>query len=187
MLLPISSSLAKTPAQCRTRRPRPRPSHQGLPDRSNRQSLRPVSVRCRPASGSGPARGLHSTLCMSALGARPANVPSPPGAGIVAVPMACFLINMIPADSRLVCSSTFESLRSFHNFSVELTSELAMNSPDDSVPFGTREPIIFGVRKPHYRATARVTANSDLGSDQTCAGTRAAESSSSEIDWTENL
>jgi hypothetical protein len=69
-------------------------------------------------------------------------------AGIVAVPMACFLINMIPGYSRLVCSRTFESLRLVHNFSVALTSELAMNPHEDSVPFGSREPIIFGVRNP---------------------------------------
>jgi hypothetical protein len=62
--------------------------------------------------------------------------------------MACFLINMIPGDSRLVYSGTFESLRLVHSFSVELTSELAMNPREDSVPFGTREPIIFGVWNP---------------------------------------
>jgi hypothetical protein len=37
-----------------------------------------------------------------------------------------------------------ESLRSVHNFSRELTSELAMNPHEDSVPFGSCEPIIFG-------------------------------------------
>ena len=68
--------------------------------------------------------------------------------GILAVPMACFLINMIPGYSRLACSRTFESLRLVHNFSMELTSELAMNPHEDSVPFGPCEPIIFGVRNP---------------------------------------
>jgi hypothetical protein len=41
-------------------------------------------------------------------------------------------------------SRTFESLRFVHNFSMEPTSELAMNPHEDSVPFGSCEPIIFG-------------------------------------------
>ena len=56
--------------------------------------------------------------------------------------------NMIPGYSRLVCSRTLESLRLVHSFSMELTSELAMNPHEDSVPFGPCEPIIFGVRNP---------------------------------------
>jgi hypothetical protein len=35
-----------------------------------------------------------------------------------------------------------------HNFSLELTSELAMNPHEDSVPFEPCEPIIFSVRNP---------------------------------------
>jgi hypothetical protein len=53
---------------------------------------------------------------------------------------------MIAGYSRLVCSRTFESLRLVHNFSVEPTSEVAMNPHEGSVPFGSREPISFGVR-----------------------------------------
>ena len=94
-----------------------------------------------------PRSSLHA-LRVSASAARPANVPTPPAAGIVAVPMACFLINMIAGYSRLVCSRTFESLRLVHNFSVKLTSERAMNLHEDSVPFGTHEPIGFGGRNP---------------------------------------
>src|ERR1700685_1357691 len=99
-----------------------------------------LRVRSQPAN-------LHSTLCKRWCDGT-AEFAAPPTAGILAVSMACFLINMIPGYSRLVCSRTFESLRMVHNFSVALTSELAMNPHEDSVPFGSREPIIFGVRNP---------------------------------------
>jgi hypothetical protein len=51
--------------------------------------------------------------------------PAPPTPGIVAVPTACFLIDMISGYNRLVCSRTFESVRLIHNFSMEPTSSLA--------------------------------------------------------------
>ena len=99
----------------------------------SRKSPIAISAPCfrtmspRFAFGARPRSSLHA-LRVSASAARPANLPAPPAAGIVSVPMACFLINMI-AD----CS-------------VELNSEVAMNPHEGSVPFGSREPISFGVR-----------------------------------------
>jgi hypothetical protein len=108
-----------------------------------------------------PRSSLHA-LRVSAGAARPAHLPAPPTAGIDAVLMACFLINMIPGYSRRVCSRTFESLRLVHNVNVELTSELAMNLHEDSVPFGTHEPISFGGRNLEWPPELRQTVKTLL-------------------------
>ena len=62
---------------------------------------------------------------------------------------------MMPGHSR-----TLESLRLVRNFSMELTSELAMNPQEDSVPFGPREPIISGVWNPVRTASEIEAATS---------------------------
>ena len=112
---------------------------------ANRDLCRACFLTMSPCFALGASPQIFTPLFASAGATRPANLSAPPAAGIVAVPMACFLINMIPGYGRLVCSRTFESLRLIHNFSMELTSELAMNPHEDSVPFGPCEPTIFGV------------------------------------------
>ena len=106
-----------------------------------RGSAAPCFRTMSPCFAFGASPRIFTPLFASAGATRPANVPAPPTPGIVALRLACFLINMIPGHNGIVCARTFESLRLVHNFSIEPTSELAMNPHEDSVPFGPYEPL----------------------------------------------